>query len=74
MSRDNDFQIWKTVLESVDCIDELNSQRLISKKVLSEFLEGLEARTQLDSDPVDDLELFVLRRLCRSIRNSLEQF
>lgn len=72
MKSENDFPIWKSILETVDSLEQVNKNGSTSKKELLDHLEGLQSRVEDRNDPVDHFEIFVMSRLCRTLRESLE--
>lgn len=70
---EQNFSIWKAVLETAEILDQARIQGKISKKTLQEFLESLEARTEDIADPVTNLEVYALRRLCHSIQTAIQE-
>ncbi len=72
MDIQTNFIIWKQILEIVEAIEQLNRQGQAPGKDLMDLLESLQTRTQPWSDPVENLELFAVHRLCRALRKFLD--
>ncbi len=67
------FIFWRSILETVDLIEEMSKEETISHQDLVDFLDSLQHRLRTQSDPLENFEAFVFHRFCRSIGNIVRE-